>query len=143
MLKKFYAVRNHAVDVDVVLLLIRVVCGYAFILHGWGKIQDPFHWMGPEAPVPAFLQGLAALAEFGGGIAWILGLVTPLSSLGIIITMLVAAAMHRFAMGDPFVNMTGGRSYEPAVMFLLVAILLFVAGPGRYSLDRKLFGTRA
>ena len=34
----------------------------------------PFGWMGPEAPVPGFLQGMAVLAEFGGGLALILGI---------------------------------------------------------------------
>src|ERR1044071_3379761 len=61
------------------LLLIRLVVGSAFMLHGWGKIQHPFSWMGPESPVPGFFQLLAAISEFGGGLAWILGLLTPLA----------------------------------------------------------------
>lgn len=127
------------------LLLVRLISGFAFVLHGWGKIQNPFGWMGAEAPVPGILQFLAALAEFGGGIAWILGALTPLASLGIGFTMLVAVAMHAFVMKDPFVNMTGapGPSFEPALGYLGIAILLFVMGPGRYSLDRKLFGERS
>jgi putative oxidoreductase len=34
------------------LFLLRVVAGLAFILHGWGKIQNPFGWMGPDANIP-------------------------------------------------------------------------------------------
>jgi putative oxidoreductase len=143
MKARLFAVPTHARNLDIVLLLTRLVCGYAFIVHGWGKIQNPLQWMGPESPVPGIFQGLAALAEFGGGIAWILGLVTPLASLGIAITMIVAAVFHRFVMGDPFINPTGGGSYEPATIFFLIALLLLVAGPGRYSLDRKLFGARS
>ena len=41
------------------------LAGPAFILHGWPKIQNAFAWMGPETP--AWLQALAAFAEFGGG----------------------------------------------------------------------------
>src|SRR5262245_3700726 len=61
------------------LLVVRVVFGLGIAQHGWSKIQHPFNWMGPDAPVPAFLQFLAALSEFGGGIALIFGLLTPLA----------------------------------------------------------------
>ncbi len=125
------------------LLAVRVIVGAAFVLHGWGKIQHPFSWMPPEAPVPAFLQGLAALSEFGGGIAWILGLLTPLASLGIFCTMTVAVHMHSVMRGDPFVATTpGGMSYEPALVYWGIALLLFFLGAGKFSLDRKLFGER-
>jgi hypothetical protein len=49
------------------LLLLRLVMGAAFVLHGWPKIQNPFGWMGPEATMPGILIALAAVAEFGGG----------------------------------------------------------------------------
>jgi putative oxidoreductase len=51
------------------LLLLRLVMGAAFLFHGWGKIQTPLGWMGPDAPVPGILQALAAVAEFGRGMA--------------------------------------------------------------------------
>ncbi|RYG40832.1 DoxX family membrane protein, partial [bacterium] len=50
------------------LLVIRLVFGYGILLHGLPKIQNPFHW-GDKMGLPAFLQLLAALAEFGGGLA--------------------------------------------------------------------------
>ena len=62
------------------LLILRLVAGAAIALHGWPKIQSATSWMGPDAPVPGVLQLLAALAEFGGGICWVLGLLTPLAS---------------------------------------------------------------
>ncbi|RYZ80555.1 MAG: DoxX family protein [Proteobacteria bacterium] len=91
-------------------------------------------WMGPEAPVPGILQALAAIAEVGGGLAWILGLLTPLASFGLICTMAVAAFTH-IARGDAFV---GKPSYELALVYLTIAILIFMSGPGRLSLDRWL-----
>ena len=111
------------------LLILRLVFGIAFILHGWGKIQAPMSWMGPDAPVPGFLQFLAAFAEFGGGIAMILGALTPLASLGLICTMVVAVFVH-VGKGDGFV---GG--FEPALVYLCISILFLLAGPGRYSVD--------
>lgn len=139
-MKKLLAVKEYAKNVDMALLLVRLVCGLAFVFHGWGKMQAPMSWMGAEAQVPGVFQLLAAIAEFGGGIALMLGLPTRIGAVGIGFTMLVAVSMHRFAMGDPFVNMTGGRSYELAAVFFTVAVLLITTGPGRYSLDRKVFG---
>jgi putative oxidoreductase len=140
--KDVLSVAHQPASVDLVLLLMRAVVGYAFILHGWGKIQNPLHWMGSESPIPGLFQALAAISEFGGGFALILGLLTRLGALGIGCTMTVAVFMHRFVWGDPFVNLTGGRAYELASAYLLIALLLVLLGPGRFSLDRMVFGVR-
>jgi len=121
------------------LLVLRVIGGVAFILHGWGKIQNPFGWMGEESAVPGIFQALAALAEFGGGIAWIVGIVTPLASFGLLCTMVVATLLHAVIKGDPFVS-TGGPSYELALVYLGISLLFLATGPGRFSLDAKIFG---
>jgi len=86
---------------DIALLLIRIVVGLAFMIHGWPKIQNPFGWMPAGAPVPGVFQALAAISEFGGGLGWILGLLTPLAALGIAFTMAVAFSTHTFISGDP------------------------------------------
>jgi len=124
------------------LLLLRVVVGLAFMYHGWSKIQDPLAWMGTESSIPGVLQLLAAVSEFFGGLAWILGLLTPIASLGIIATMAVAVWMHMMVFGDPFVSSSGG-SYELAAVYLVIAILLFFAGPGRYALDYLIFDRKS
>jgi putative oxidoreductase len=77
-IKGIFSAREYTVPLDVTLLVIRVVTGIAFMLHGWGKIQAPMSWMGPDAPVPGVFQFLAAFSEFGGGIAWALGFLFPL-----------------------------------------------------------------
>ena len=114
--------------VSLALLALRIVAGVAFVMHGWPKIRDPFGWMG--SGTPAVLQALAAIAEFGGGLGWILGLLTPAASLGIACTMVVAVARHVLVKRDPFL---GG--YELAAIYLCVALLLLLAGPGRFSID--------
>jgi len=130
----------HPAFPSAVLLVLRLVAGTAFIIHGWQKIQTPFSWMGPQSTVPALFQFLAALSEFGGGIAWILGLLTPLAALGIGCTMTVAVFMHSMVLHDPFVSLAGGRSYELASSYLCIALLLLALGPGRFSVDAKIFG---
>jgi putative oxidoreductase len=119
----------NSTRVSLALLLLRLIIGIAFLQHGYGKITAPFGWMGPEAPVPGALQGLAAFAEFFGGLAVMIGLLTPLASLGLVITMAVAASFHVMK-GDPFV-----QGYELAVVYLTISAALLLAGPGRFSAD--------
>jgi putative oxidoreductase len=126
---------------SVVLLLVRLVMGTAFILHGWPKIQKPLEWMGPDAPVPDLLQAMAAVAEFGGGIALLVGVLTPLAALGLAITMAAAAGMVHIPAGHPFVGQ-GGPSWELAAVYFVLAIMFLLLGPGRFSLDAVLFGPR-
>lgn len=140
--KTCFATTEHSTFSHLALLLLRLVVGLAFMLHGWGKILNPFGWMGPEGFAPGFLQALAALSEFGGGLALILGLLTPLACLGIGATMAVAFSTHAFMRGDPFVSMTGGPASELAAVYFCIAMLLLALGPGRFSLDRVFFGKR-
>lgn len=141
--KKYLAVPANSMFGDISLLLIRVVAGLAFMLHGWGKIQNPFGWMGPDAFAPGLFQALAALSEFGGGLALIAGLLTPIASLGIACTMAVAVYFHAVMRGDPFVVKGGGASWELAAIYFAIAVLLIATGPGRFSLDRLIFGERS
>lgn len=141
--KAFFSVPKHSTFADFAMLLLRVAAGVAFMLHGWGKIQNPFGWMGPDAFAPPVFQALAALSEFGGGLALVLGLLTPLASMGIASTMGVAFYVHAVMRGDPFVAKGGGPAYELAVIYFSIAVLLIALGPGRLSLDRALFGPRS
>jgi putative oxidoreductase len=140
--KNFFSVRSYSRNLDILFLVLRLVMGIAFMFHGFGKIQHPLNWMGVDAPVPGFFQALAAISEFGGGLALVLGLLSRLAAFGITCTMIVAVCTHMFVMGDPFVNQTGGHSYEIAAVYLALAVLFLTSGPGRFSLDRKLFGAK-
>ena len=121
--------------VGIGLLILRLVFGAGLMLHGWGKIQNPFHWMDkPGAPsaIPGFMQALAALGEFGGGAGIFFGFLTPLSCLGVLCVMFGAWFFrHR---GDPWVN-PGGSSFELASLYFTITLTLLLAGPGRFSLD--------
>lgn len=121
------------------LLFFRLTMGSAFVLHGMPKIQNAFTWMG-DAPIPGILQAAAAFAEFGGGIALVLGLFTPLVSLALIGTMIGALGLVHLPMGHDFVSSTGDPSYELALVYLTGALLFLLAGPGRFSADALFFG---
>ena len=125
------------------LLSLRLVAGLAFMFHGYGKIMNPFGWMGEDAGVPGILQAAAAVSEFVGGLCWMLGLLTPVASLGLACTMVGAVHLHAVILGDPFVASGPGQgSYELALLYLCISILLLLAGPGQFSLDRVAFGEK-
>src|SRR5688572_9585065 len=125
------------------LLLVRLVMGLAFVMHGWPKIQNPMGWMNAigGSSVPSFLQALAALAEFGGGIALIFRLLTPIAAFGLVCQMLGALLLVHIPQGHPFVAQ-GGPSHELPLVYLVMAIMLIVLGPGKWSLDALLFARR-
>lgn len=126
------------------LLLLRIVAGVAMLMHGLGKLQSekgPSGWMeGWNAP--ELLQTLSPAVPFTellGGALLALGLVTPLAALLVAGTMAGAVWFHVSA-GQPFVGQSG--SYELAAMHLGAAVLVLLAGPGAFSLDKALFKAR-
>lgn len=133
------SVPQHSVFADTMLMLLRIVAGMSFAFYGSFKIVHPLDWMGPDSAFPAFFQLLAAISEFCGGIAWVIGFLTPIASLGIFCTMAVATYVHLIMNGDPFVSFTGGGSYDHALLFLVISLVFLVLGPGRFSVDRLVF----
>lgn len=140
-MKKYFQATSLDSCASTGLLLVRLVMGLAFILHGWGKIQAPFSWM-PDSNIPGIFLFLAALSEFGGGIALLLGFLTRLASLGLAFTMVVAVYFHAVVFGDPFVS-KGGGSYELGALYLMISVMFVLIGPGKFSLDRMVFGEKA
>ena len=121
------------------ILLLRLMVGAAFILHGLPKIQHATTWMNemPNAP-PAFLQATGALIEVVGGILLMAGLFTRVATVLLACQMLAALALVHIPHGDPFVAM-GRPSAELACVYLTVALLLTATGPGEWSFDAILF----
>ena len=125
------------------LLFLRLVAGGAMAQHGLAKVQSPggvFGWLGPDVPGP--LQALAVLAELGGGIALILGLLTPLAMLGWVCTMGYAVYFQLGKQAPWIAAKPTDPSYESALMYLAVAVVFLLAGPGRYSLDHFILNAR-
>jgi putative oxidoreductase len=123
------------------LLAIRVVAGSAMVLHGLPKIQNPTGWM-KGSDMPGILQAAAAVAEFGGGVCWVLGALTPIASVLIACTMITGIFKVHLANGQPFVAPPGptpSPSYELAAVYLAIAVGLFLIGPGLLSIDAIFF----
>ena len=146
------------------LLVLRVGAGLALATHGYPKLfggegkQAP-GWLvkavgknlpaavergGPanfskglermQVPMPQVAAYLAALTEFGGGLALALGFATRFITPAIVFNMGVAIRKAHWQTG-----FTGQGGYELASVFAVIASALCLTGPGRYSLDH-LFG---
>jgi putative oxidoreductase len=134
------------------LLVLRLAAGAAFILHGSAKIHDDTGWHFETVttwmnkmpnPPPPYLQAAAIVAELGGGMAWVLGFLTPLFSFMIACTMATAFAMVHYPHGDAFVSTKpGDPSFELTAVYFATAVCLLLCGPGQLSLDHCLFGRR-
>jgi putative oxidoreductase len=127
------------------LLILRLVFGIAIMMHGWGKIRSehgPTAWMGEHSSVPGFFQAMSAAAEFSGGLGIIFGFLTPVAAFGLFCNMFYAVFIyHIWGAGDPFVAMKPGvHSYEAAAGYLAVSLLMFLTGPGAWSVDAILVG---
>ncbi|KQB84364.1 DoxX family protein [Corynebacterium oculi] len=128
---------------DFGLLIARLLLGTILIAHGWQKVTDisatqtMFEGMG--APLPQVSALIAAAIEFGGGIALILGLLTPLVGALVFLNMLGAALIAH--VGNGILASDGGWELPGAIG--ACALALAVAGPGRIAADALLFRSRS
>lgn len=129
---------------DAGLLVARSMIGVVGIYHGGQKLfglfggggfsgtADAMEAMG--MPLPTLSALAAGSAEFFGGIALILGLLTRFAGANFAFTMLVASfAVH----GSTFGSQNGGMEYP--LTLAIVSLALVLTGPGRFSLDRFVF----
>jgi putative oxidoreductase len=108
-------------------------------MHSLPKIQNPMHWMDKmHNAAPPVLQAISAGFEFGGGIALILGLITPLVALiGLINFFTAYWTQSRGA------HWIGGKpSFELISLYFTVMLTLLLTGPGKISIDAILFGRK-
>lgn len=124
------------------LLIVRLILGFVIFAHGaqkvlgvWGGngLEGTVGWMSSMG-IPAFMAYLSAFTEFIGGILMMLGLITRPVALAVCINMLVAVLTVHLKNG-----FLGQGGMEFALTLALLALAILIAGPGKYSLDQKLF----
>jgi len=122
-------------------LVLRVPVGLILAAHGAQKLFGWFggyglegtgQWMASIGLEPGYLMALAAgSAEFFGGLALVLGLLTRPAALVSALTMLVAIFAVHFSNGLFMSN----NGYEYALTLFAVTVALTIQGGGRFSLD--------
>ena len=106
------------------------------LAHGWGKVSDiskfePFVAQLGLAPAGPWAWA-AALSEFLGGLLVALGLFTRPAAIAAAGVMAVAVGKVHAA--DPF------QKKELGLLYLAVFLAIVLCGPGRISVDAKVFG---
>lgn len=131
---------------DFLLLVSRILLGWIFVRSGYGKMLDiPAFAAGlPRLGIPSWLAYVGAPAEFFGGVALIIGLATRYAVLLLVAFLLVATfSAHRYW---DFTDMAQRRMQEMQfgknIAVLGGFLALFVAGPGRFSIDGWLRRTK-
>ncbi len=131
-------------DAGLAALALRIPAGIIFTAHGAQKLfgalggyglEGTGQWMASIGLEPGYLMALlAGGAEFFGGLALLLGLLTRPAAAVLAITMLVAIlAVH--AANGLFMSNNG---YEFGLSLLAVSLALVFSGGGALSLDRWL-----
>ena len=113
--------------------LLRIVCGYLFVVHGSMKLFHFPHAAMFDGVTLMSLEGLAGVIEFVGGLLLIVGLFTRVVAFLLSGEMAIAYFMAHASHGNAlFPQLNQG---EPAVLFCFVFLFLAAAGPGAWSID--------
>ncbi|TXS93681.1 DoxX family protein [Parahaliea maris] len=125
-------------------LALRVPTGIVLAAHGAQKLFGAFggyglegtgQWMASIGLEPGYLMALlAGSAEFFGGLALLLGLLTRPAAIVTAFTMLVAIFSAHWQ-GGLFLTNNG---YEYALTLLAVSVSLAIQGAGHFALDNLL-----
>ena len=125
-------------------LALRIPAGIIFMAHGAQKLFGAFggyglegtgQWMASIGLEPGYLMALAAgSAEFFGGLALLLGLLTRPAALVLAVTMIVAILSVHIGNGLFMSN----NGYEFGLALVAISVALAIQGAGAVSVDRLL-----
>lgn len=125
---------SEFVDVKTSAFILRIFAAFFMLYgHGWGKLMSvfggDFAFLDPLGIGPTASLILAAFAEGICSLLIIAGFWTRLASLILSINMAVAVFFVHLPGGDWFGDM------ELPLLYLVVFIVIFLLGPGKYSID--------
>ena len=131
---------------DAFLLVGRVLVGWLFLMSSagaGGKIWNPTGFAGYlknlGVPAPDFFAWIGALVEFVIGAALILGVGTRYAALLCALFLIVATALaHRYWEYPAAQVVAQYNNFLKNLAIFGGALLVFAAGPGRFSVDRML-----
>jgi putative oxidoreductase len=126
------------------VILLRLLVGLTLATHGSQKLFGFFGGSGPTGTQkmfaglrfrkPLVMAIVAGLSEFGGGLLFASGLLTPVAALALTVVMLNAIATVHWKKG--FFDYAGGYEYNLLILSTVLAVT--AAGPGSFSLDAAL-----
>ena len=133
---RFFQLNFFPRSVDLALLVLRIWLGATLLLnHGLGKLrgfgQMADKFFDPFGVGPSVSLGLAVFAEVVCAALLALGLLTRFA--GLVLAILTGVAFFMFHDRA----LSGASSGELAFIYMAGFVAIFLAGPGRFSIDRK------
>lgn len=126
---------NIPYSIDAAVLILRVFPSFFMLLHGFQKLSKVFAGDWSFADPIGLGEGLSLsatiFAEVVCSLLVMVGFLTRPALLVLMFVMWVAAFVVHGA--DPF------SDKEHALLFLIVYLAIFVTGPGRLSMDFRVF----
>ncbi|WP_307893674.1 DoxX family protein [Bacillus swezeyi] len=117
-------------------LILRLVTGLTFLLHGISKFQGGIeNTVGffSNIGIPGFLAYVVAIIELAGGALMILGLGTRI--IGVLFALVMIGAIFTVKLSAGFMGTDGGAGYEFDLTLLAMSVYLALNGSGLLSLD--------
>jgi putative oxidoreductase len=126
---------SHTTLQNAGLLVLRLVVGTTFLVHGLDKLGDlsaaEEFFAAQGIPAPAAMAPFVSATETVGGVLLIVGLATPLVGVALTVDMLVALVTTHIDHG--FFASDGGM--ELVLLLAGASLAIALTGPGRFSVD--------
>ena len=128
---------NTPINLDIASLVLRIMLGIIFLVHGYPKIAHMGRtagFLGSLGFKPGiFWAFLLAVTEFGGALALISGFYIRIFCILLTGSMLVATSLKAFAWKTGFQG-EKGTGYEFDLIIIASIIALFLLGAGSLTL---------
>ncbi len=121
-------------------LVLRVVLGLIFFIHGLSKFQGGLtniEGFFVSIGIPGFMAYIVAVIELVGGIVIILGLGTRIVS--ILFALIMVGAIFTAKLPVGFLGNGQMAGYELELALLAISIYFIFENKSKFSLDRKFF----
>jgi putative oxidoreductase len=131
------------------IFLARISLGVFFAISGGNKLfvagrtRQMYETLaGAGIPLPHFMTYFVSSVEFIGGCLLAVGLLSSLCCAALIVQMIVAITTVQLAAipkGISFLNRLDDFLYLPESMYIIILFWLICSGPGKVSVDERIF----
>jgi putative oxidoreductase len=126
---------------DIIILIARIMLGWLFLKSGWDKLMNPDGFTAYLAAlgVPRFFTWPGLIGELVIGLGLILGIATRYVALFSVIYLIITIwCAHRYWTYPSAQQGAQFAHFLKNVALIGGSLAIFVTGPGKFSIDRKI-----